>query len=53
MIEKDSESFSVSLVQYTQDKTTLANQKPGGKVNLETDIIGRYVEQFTKEAVQE
>ena len=53
VIEKDSESFSVSLVQYTQDKTTLANQKPGGKVNLETDIIGRYVEQFTKEAVQE
>ena len=50
VIAKDSESFSVSLVQYTQNQTTLAKQKPGTKVNIETDIIGRYVEQFLRES---
>jgi len=49
VIAKDSESFSVSLVQYTQSQTTLAKQKSGTKVNIETDIIGRYVEQFLRE----
>ena len=50
VIAKDSESFSVSLVQYTQSQTTLAKQKHGTKVNIETDIIGRYVEQFLRES---
>ena len=50
VIAKDSESFSVSLVQYTQNQTTLAKQKSGTKVNIETDIIGRYVEQFLRES---
>ena len=50
VIAKDSESFSVSLVQYTQSQTTLAKQKSGTKVNIETDIIGRYVEQFLRES---
>ena len=50
VIAKDSESFNVSLVQYTQNQTTLAKQKPGTKVNIETDIIGRYVEQFLRES---
>jgi riboflavin synthase len=31
-------------VQYTQAHTTLTAKKPGDSVNLETDIIARYVE---------
>lgn len=46
IIAKDPESFSVSLVQYTQEHTNLVNRKPGDRINLETDIIARYVEQF-------
>lgn len=46
---KDSESFSVSLVQYTQEHTNLTGRQPGAKINLETDIIARYVEQFLAE----
>ncbi len=50
IIDKDEESFSVSLVQYTQDHTNLVNRKPGDRINLETDIIARYVEQYVREA---
>ncbi|WP_322795687.1 riboflavin synthase [Tepidiforma sp.] len=44
IIAKDSESFAVSLVQYTQEHTNLVGRKPGDRVNLETDILARYVE---------
>jgi riboflavin synthase len=44
VMAKDDTSFSVSLVQYTQEHTNLRTKKPGDRVNLETDIIGRYVE---------
>jgi len=46
IIAKDAESFSVSLVQYTQEHTNIVARKPGDHINLETDIIARYVEQF-------
>jgi riboflavin synthase len=44
VMAKDDHSFSVSLVQYTQEHTNLHAKKPGDRVNLETDIIARYVE---------
>lgn len=53
IVAKDADSFSVSLVQYTQEHTNLVNRKPGDRINLETDIIARYIENFvasTKEA---
>jgi len=43
---RDDTSFSVSLVQYTQEHTNLTRRQPGARVNLETDIIARYVEQI-------
>ena len=49
---KDAESFSVSLVQYTQEHTNLTGRQPGASINLETDIIARYVEQFLEERAQ-
>lgn len=36
-------TFTVNLIPFTGQKTTLASLKPGDKVNLETDIIGKYV----------
>ena len=44
VMAKDDRSFSVSLVQYTQEHTNLHARRPGDRVNLETDIIARYVE---------
>lgn len=49
IIAKDRESFSVSLVQYTQDHTNLQSRQPGDRVNIETDIMARYVEQYVRE----
>jgi len=46
IISCDDFSFSVSLVTYTREYTTLGNRKPGGIVNLEVDIIAKYVERF-------
>ncbi len=49
IIDKDAASFAVSLVQYTQGHTTLTSRGAGARVNLETDILARYVEQFVAE----
>ena len=46
VIDYDAFSFSVSLVAYTREHTTLGNMKPGDMVNLEVDIIAKYVERF-------
>lgn len=51
IIARDESGFAVSLVQYTQDHTNLVRRKPGDLVNLETDIIARYVQQFVQEAI--
>ncbi len=41
--EKTEQSFSVSLVQYTQAHTNLLDRQQGDEVNIETDILARYV----------
>ncbi len=43
VVDCDDTSFSVSLVAFTQENTILARKKPGDPVNLETDIIAKYV----------
>jgi len=40
---KDAGSFGVALIGYTLQHTILADKKPGDAVNLEVDIIGKYV----------
>ena len=39
-------SFSVSVIPHTLDATVLRNKRPGDIVNIETDVIGKYVKQF-------
>ncbi len=38
--------FSVSIIPHTAGLTTIGDRKPGDSVNIETDIIGKYVERF-------
>src|SRR3989337_1329556 len=38
--------FSVNIIPYTQEATIFSNLKPGDSVNIEFDIIGKYVEKF-------
>jgi riboflavin synthase len=40
----DGVSFVVSLVAYTREGTTLGKKRPGDVVNLEADILAKYVE---------
>lgn len=41
-------SFAVSIIPHTAAKTVLAAKKIGDTVNLENDIIGKYVEKLMK-----
>lgn len=40
------EWFQVSVIPHTGEETTLLKKKPGDLVNLENDIIGKYVERL-------
>lgn len=46
----DSRSFQVSIIPHTAQITTLGSRRVGHEVNIETDIVGKYVEQFTRKA---
>lgn len=39
-------SFSVSVIPHTAAVTTLGFKRVGDKVNVETDLIGKYIEKF-------
>ncbi len=53
IIDKDEAGFAVSLVQYTQQHTNLLDREPGDAVNLETDIMARYVDQLLEARLAE
>ena len=46
--DRDAGSFCVSVVNYTQEHTILGSKRAGDLVNLEVDIIAKYVEQFSQ-----
>ena len=48
VVAKDASSFQVSVVDYTQEHTTLGSRQVGDLVNLEVDIIAKYVEQLSQ-----
>lgn len=41
--EKD---FTVSLIPHTREVTNLGSKQPGSSINIETDILGKYVEKM-------
>jgi len=48
IVSKNTTSFQVSVVDYTRQHTTLGSWRVGDVVNLEVDIIAKYVEQFSQ-----
>lgn len=44
-------SFSVSIIPHTKDATSLLDKKKGDAVNLENDIIGKYVKRLLGSAM--
>ncbi len=37
-------TIQISLIPFTLEHTTLADRRPGDRVHLEADTIGKYVE---------
>jgi riboflavin synthase len=48
VVELGKDSFTVSLIDFTQHNTTIGKRKVGDVVNLEVDIIAKYVESLSK-----
>ena len=46
----EADRFSVSVIPHTAAVTVLGRKRPGDIVNLETDIIGKYVEKLLRPA---
>jgi len=44
----DTGGFSVMIIPHTLGNTTLCDRKPGERVNIETDMLGKYVENFLR-----
>jgi|BEDMetMinimDraft_2_1075160.scaffolds.fasta_scaffold01755_2 riboflavin synthase len=49
VVEKNSKSFSVSLIPYTLENTIAKMYKKGTVVNIEVDVMSRYVMSFIAE----
>ena len=46
VVDADDKTFSVAIIPHTWDHTNLHTRRAGDQVNLETDIIGKYVEKL-------
>jgi len=44
LVDVEPERFSIALIPHTLKVTTLGDLKPGDPVNLETDVLAKYVE---------
>jgi len=53
VIEVDQNNFSVGLIPHTAAETTLGQKELGSPVNLEVDMIGKYVEKMLAPRLQE
>jgi riboflavin synthase len=45
---EDGTNFSVAVIPHTFGNTNLSHLKSGSKVNLESDVLGKYVEKFLR-----
>jgi riboflavin synthase len=48
VVARDTSSFQVSIVDYTRKHSTLGSRRVGDLVNLEVDIIAKYVERLSQ-----
>jgi len=48
VVHADEVSFDVSLIPHTMALTTLRDRKPGDMLNIECDMVAKYIEKFTE-----
>jgi riboflavin synthase len=46
VVKVDSRAFEVSVIPHTQSETTILTKKTGDTMNIECDIIGKYIERL-------
>ena len=49
----DGDSFAMMIIPHTQNETIIGGYAPGTRVNIEVDIIARYLERFLQYTEQE
>jgi riboflavin synthase alpha subunit len=52
VVDPDRDGFSVALIPHTLRATTLGQRRAGERVNLEADVLGKYVAQFLERRAQ-
>lgn len=50
--EIQGDEIQLTLIPYTIEKTTLLDKRVGDQVNIETDILGKYVEKLLSQGVK-
>lgn len=45
--------FEIMMIAYTQEKVVMGNKKEGEEVNVEVDMVGKYVEKSVKGYLEE
>jgi riboflavin synthase len=51
VMERTDTTFDVSIVAFTMENTVMCNRKVGDAVNLESDVLAKYIVQFNKMGV--
>ena len=46
VVDSKEKEFSVCIIPYTYDNTTFQNLKKGSVINLEFDILGKYIQKY-------
>ena len=46
VVEPEADTFSVAIIPFTYEHTTFGTLKPGDRINLEFDIIGKYLGKY-------
>jgi len=52
VVKVKEDSFTLVIIPHTEKVTNLGARKPGDRVNIETDIIGKYVKKFMPTSAQ-
>lgn len=52
VVDVDGDAFRVGLIPHTCEVTTLGELEPGDRVNLEADILGKYVRRHVRDIVR-
>jgi riboflavin synthase len=48
VVEATRSTFQCSLLAYTLEHTTLGGKRPRQQVNIEVDVLGKYIERLLK-----